>query len=73
MLTKVHESFPQGLPLKIGKLKEGECEKCDGAAGPIDIVGTCVVKTQGLSCKGLKTTKKSKDCVEYCSSSSGRT
>ncbi|XP_078365473.1 uncharacterized protein LOC144649765 [Oculina patagonica] len=51
--------------------KKGECtKKCEGAGGPFDIVGTCKVKTEGLSCKGLKTTKKSDDCPEYCHSSS---
>ena len=33
MLTKVHESFPQGLPSKIGKLKR---ENAKSAMEPLD-------------------------------------
>ncbi|KAL9975546.1 hypothetical protein ACROYT_G012718 [Oculina patagonica] len=60
-----------GVSFKDWKAKEGECKKCEeGGGGPIIIVRTCQVETEGLSCKGLKTTKKSDDCVEYCPSSS---
>ena len=47
------------------KAKEGECTKCnEGGGGEIVIEGTC---TPMENCNGLKNTKMSKDCVEYCS------
>ncbi|XP_078365532.1 uncharacterized protein LOC144649810 [Oculina patagonica] len=64
-----------GVSFKDWKAKEGECAKCEeGGGGPIVIIRTCQVDTEGYSCKGLKTpTKESKDCVEYCPSNSAAT
>ena len=52
------------------KAKDGECEKCEGAGGEFTIERTCVAKT--WSCKGIKNTKMTDDCVTYCDSSAGR-
>jgi len=50
------------------KAKDGECSKCsEGGGGPIVIEGKCEAET-GYSCKGLKNTKESKECVKYCDS-----
>lgn len=62
-----------GVSWKDWKAKEGECEeKCDGAAGPFYIVREC--QDERCSCKGHKTTKETKECTKYCSStdSTGR-
>jgi len=50
--------------------KEGECDKCDGAAGPFDIEGECVPDSKEFSCNGLEETKtmETEDCPTYCSS-----
>ena len=61
--------FP-GVVFKNWKAKDGECDKCEGAAGEFVIEGTCEVKTS--SCKGLRNTKMTKDCVTHCPSSAGR-
>jgi len=50
--------------------KEGECDKCDGAGGPFEIVGNECVPNKGFSCNGLEktNTKETDDCATYCSS-----
>lgn len=53
------------------KAKDDECKKCgeEGGGGPFVIVNVC--KSGKHSCKGLKNKSKySKDCEEYCSSTS---
>ena len=51
------------------KAKDGECSKCsEGGGGPIVIEGKCEAETGSYSCKGLKNTKESKECVKYCDS-----
>ncbi|KAL9975541.1 hypothetical protein ACROYT_G012712 [Oculina patagonica] len=64
------EFEPKGVVFKDWKAKDGECDKCAGAAGEFVIEGTCEDKVS--SCKGLKNTKMTKDCVTYCPSSAGR-
>ncbi|XP_020628760.1 putative uncharacterized protein DDB_G0290521 isoform X2 [Orbicella faveolata] len=63
------EFNPLGVEFKDWKAKDGECDKCDGAAGEFTIEGTCVPKDR--SCKGVKNTKMTDDCVTYCDSSAG--
>lgn len=47
---------------------EGECHKCSkGGGGPFQIKGKCTRKV--YSCKGVKGTKETKDCVKYCTES----
>lgn len=47
------------------KATEGECDKCSkGGAGPFQIKGECA--SEVYSCKGVKVTKETKDCVKYC-------
>jgi len=57
-----------GVELKDWKAKDDECDKCDGAAGEFTIEGTCVSKA--WSCRGVKKTMMTKDCVKYCGDSS---
>jgi len=60
---------PLGVEFTDWKAKDGECSKCsEGGGGPIVIERECKVET-GYSCKGLKNTKESKECVKYCDSS----
>jgi len=59
-----------GVTFKDWKAKDGECDKCKGAGGEFVIEGTCVAKAS--SCRGLKNTKMTNDCVTYCNSSAGR-
>ena len=59
-----------GVSYKNYKAKEGECDKCDGAGGPFDIVAECVPDSKEFSCNGLEKTKtmETEDCTTYCSS-----
>jgi len=61
------EFKPLGVIFKDWKARDGECDKCEGAGGEFVIDGTCVPKT--WSCRGLKNTKMTDDCVTYCDSS----
>jgi len=61
------EFNPLGVEFKDWKAKDGECDKCDGGAEEFTIKGTCVAKDR--SCKGVKNTKMTKDCVTYCAGS----
>ena len=55
-----------GVEFSDWKAKDGECKKCsEGGGGPIEIKGECDPEP-GYSCKGLKNTKKVKECVKYC-------
>jgi len=64
------EFKPLGVEFKVWRAKDGECtDKCEGAGGEFTIERTCVPKES--SCKGIKTTEMTKDCVKYCDSSAG--
>jgi len=64
------EFEPEGVEFKVWRAKDGECaDKCEGAGGEFTIERTCVPKES--SCKGIKTTEMTKDCVKYCDSSAG--
>ena len=61
-----------GVSISDWQAKEGECEeKCEGAAGPFEIVRTCEPKDSN-QCKNVTLTDTSKDCPTYCSSNAGR-
>lgn len=62
-----------GVELSDFKAKDGQCDKCsEGGGGPIVIERECKANP-GYSCKGVKTTKQTNDCVKYCCPSAGRT
>ena len=60
--------YSVGVAFTDYEAKEGECSKCsEGGGGPIVIEGKCEAGP-GYSCKGLKNTKESDECVKYCDS-----
>ena len=64
--------YVAGVKFKEWKAKDGECDKCsEGGGGPFVIEGKCEADSS-YSCKGVKNTKETDECVKYCDSSAGR-
>jgi len=71
-MAVVKDSFdfsPLEVKFTDWKAKDDECSKwSEGGGPPIVIERKCEAET-GYSCKGLKNTKESEECVKYCDSS----